>query len=168
MIRHEGIITALIGGQLQAALLPPGLAMQQVKAGKLKAIGVTSERRSVLATDLPTLREVGVLGADVELWTALAGPASLPAAVREKLAAAVIDTVKLEETRQRLITVGCLIRGRRPRFAPCQLAIFASSRSSASSAVWARIVRQVLVCHRAKAGRSCSSATASRTSMTCR
>lgn len=100
------IITALIGGQLQAALLPPGLAMQQVKAGKLKAIGVTSERRSVLATDLPTLREVGVLGADVELWTALAGPASLPPALREKLAAAVIDTVKLDETRQRLITVG--------------------------------------------------------------
>lgn len=100
------IINAMIGGQLQAALLPPGLALQQVKAGKLKAIGVTSERRSVLASDLPTLREVGVLGADVELWTALAGPASLPPAIREKMAAAVISVVKSEETRQRLIAVG--------------------------------------------------------------
>ncbi|MBC5782732.1 tripartite tricarboxylate transporter substrate binding protein [Ramlibacter sp. USB13] len=100
------IITAMIGGQLQAALLPPGLALQQVKAGKMKAVGVTSERRSVLASDLPTLREVGVMGADVELWTALAGPASLPPAVREKMAAAVIEVVKGEETRQRLIGVG--------------------------------------------------------------
>jgi tripartite-type tricarboxylate transporter receptor subunit TctC len=100
------IITAMMGNQLHAALLPPGLAMQQVKAGKLKAIGVTSERRSLLASELLTLREVGVMGADVELWTALAGPASLPPAIREKLAAAVIDVVKGDEARQRLITVG--------------------------------------------------------------
>jgi tripartite-type tricarboxylate transporter receptor subunit TctC len=100
------IITAMLGGQLHAALLPPGLALQQVKAGKLKAIGVTSERRTALASDLPTLREVGVLGADVELWTALAGPASLPPSVREKMGAALIDVVKAEETRQRLIGVG--------------------------------------------------------------
>lgn len=100
------IITAMLGGQLQAALLPPGLAMQQVKAGKMKAIGVTSDQRSMLASDLPTLREVGIMGADMELFTALAGPASLPAAVRDKLGAAVIDVLKTSETRQRLITVG--------------------------------------------------------------
>ena len=100
------IITALLGQQLHAALLPPGLAMQHVRSGKLKAIGVTSERRSVLAGELPTLREVGVPGADVELWTALAGPASLPPAVREKLAAALIDVVNAEETRQRLLAAG--------------------------------------------------------------
>jgi tripartite-type tricarboxylate transporter receptor subunit TctC len=100
------IITALLGGQLQAALLPPGLALQQVKSGKLKAIGVTSERRSALAPDLPTLREAGLMGADVELWTAMAAPASLPAAVRDRMAAAVIEAVKAEETRQRLIAVG--------------------------------------------------------------
>lgn len=100
------IITAMLGGQVQAALLPPGLAMQQVRAGKLKAVGVTSEKRSMLASELPTLREVGVMGADVELFTALAGPASLPAAVRDKLSAAVIDVVRADETRQRLITAG--------------------------------------------------------------
>lgn len=100
------IITAMLGGQLQAALLPPGLAMQQVKAGKMKVIGVTSEQRSMLAPELLTLREVGIMGADMELFTALAGPASLPAAVRDKLGAAVIDALKSGDTRQRLITVG--------------------------------------------------------------
>lgn len=100
------LITAMLGGHLQAALLPPGLAMQQVKAGKMKAIGVTSEQRSMLAPDLPTLREVGIMGADMELFTALAGPASLPAAVREKLGAAVMEVLRASETRARLITVG--------------------------------------------------------------
>ncbi len=100
------LITAMLGGHLQAALLPPGLAMQQVKAGKMKAIGVTSEQRSVLVPELPTMREVGILGADMELFTALAGPASLPAAVREKLGAAVMEVLRASETRARLITVG--------------------------------------------------------------
>ena len=100
------LITAMLGAQLQAALLPPGLAMQQVRAGKMKAIGVTSELRSLLAPEVPTLREVGIMGADMELFTALAGPATLPPAVRDKLGAALIDVLKTNEVRQRLITVG--------------------------------------------------------------
>lgn len=100
------LITAMLGGHLQAALLPPGLAMQQVRAGKMKAIGVTSDQRSMLAPELPTLREAGIMGADMELFTALAGPASLPPAVRDKLGAALIEVLKTGETRQRLITVG--------------------------------------------------------------
>ncbi len=100
------IITAMLGGQLQAALLPPGLVMQQLTAGKLRAIGITSPQRSALAPDQPTLQEIGVPGAEVELWTALAGPASLPPSVREKLGAAVIDLLKTDDIRQRLFTVG--------------------------------------------------------------
>jgi tripartite-type tricarboxylate transporter receptor subunit TctC len=100
------IITAMLGGQLQAALLPPGLAMQQVKAGKMKVIGVTSEQRSMLVPELPTMREVGIMGADMELFTALAGPASLPAPIRDKMGAAVIEVLKASDTRARLITVG--------------------------------------------------------------
>lgn len=100
------LITAMMGGQLQAALLPPGLAMQQVRAGKMKAIGVTSEQHSMLVPELPTLREAGIMGADMELFTALAGPASLPASVRDKLSAALIEVLKSDEVRQRLITVG--------------------------------------------------------------
>jgi tripartite-type tricarboxylate transporter receptor subunit TctC len=100
------LINAMLGGQLQAALLPPGLAMQQVRAGKMKAVGVTSDKRSILAPELPTLREAGILGADMELFTALAGPASLPAPIRDKLSAAVIQVIKTDETRQRLITTG--------------------------------------------------------------
>ena len=100
------IISALLSGQLHAALLPPGLAMQHVRAGKMKALGVTSERRTILASELPTLREVGIGGVDLELFTALAGPASVPAAIREKLGSALIDVLKTDETRQKLVNVG--------------------------------------------------------------
>jgi tripartite-type tricarboxylate transporter receptor subunit TctC len=47
------VITAMLGGQVQLALLPPGLALAQVKAGKLRAIGVTSSTRSALAPRCP-------------------------------------------------------------------------------------------------------------------
>lgn len=100
------VISAMLGGQVQVALLPPGLAMQQVRAGKMRAIGITTEKRSLLASELPTLREVGIMGADVELFSALAGPASMTAAVRDKLGAAVIKAVKTDETRQRLVSAG--------------------------------------------------------------
>lgn len=100
------LINAMIGGQVQAALLPPGLAMQQVNAGKMKVIGITSEKRSVLAPELPTLREVGIVGSDMELFTALAGPATLPPAIIDKLGATLIEVLKTNEVRQRLINVG--------------------------------------------------------------
>lgn len=66
----------------------------------MKAIGVTSEQCSVLAPELPTLREAGIMGADLELFSNLADPASLPGAVRDKLGAALIVILKSDETRQ--------------------------------------------------------------------
>ena len=100
------ILTAMLGGQLQAALLPPGLAMHQVATGRIKAVGITAAQRSTLAPDQMTLGELGIAGSEVELWTALAGPASLPSYVREKLGAAVIGLLKTDEVRQRLFTAG--------------------------------------------------------------
>lgn len=100
------IITAMLGGQLQAALLPPGLAMQQVRTGKMKAIGLTSSSRSALAPGLVPLAELGIQDAQVELWSAMAGPATLPKAIRDKLGATLVDILKGEEARQNLLNVG--------------------------------------------------------------
>lgn len=100
------VISALLSGEIQAALLPPGLVLQQIKAGKLRAIGTTSESRSLLAPELPTLREASIMGVDVELFTALAAPSSISPSILEKLGAAVIVAVKSPDTRQRLVTSG--------------------------------------------------------------
>lgn len=100
------VITGLVGGQLQLALLPPGLAQEQVKAGKLRAIGVTSARRSELVPDYPTLQEAGLKDFELEIWTAAAAPASLPAPIVQRLTQVLSEVTRLPEVRQKLFQHG--------------------------------------------------------------
>ena len=100
------VIEAMLAGKIQLALLPPGLAKPHVKSGKLKAVGVTSPERSPLFAELPTLREANVRGADLEIWTAIAAPASLPPAAVAKLNAALVEVVHSAEVQQRLLSAG--------------------------------------------------------------
>ncbi|MGJ7508254.1 Bug family tripartite tricarboxylate transporter substrate binding protein [Variovorax sp. GT1P44] len=100
------VINAMLAGQIQLALLPPGLAKPHVKSGKLKAVGVTSPMRSPLFDELPTLREANVRGADLEIWTALAAPSSLPPAAVVRLNAALGEVVRLAEVQQSLLAAG--------------------------------------------------------------
>lgn len=108
------VATALLSGQIHLSLLPPGIAMPQVKAGKLKAIAVTSPTRSALLPELPTLHEAGVQGTDLEVWTALVGPASLPKPIVARLAAAVVELMKKPETQARLLAAGWQAVGSSP------------------------------------------------------
>lgn len=100
------VATAMIGGQINLALLPPALAMAQVKAGKLKAIGVTSAGRSPLAPELPTLAEGGIPGFQLEIWTAVAAPASMPKPIVAKLSALVSEIARTPDMRARLFQQG--------------------------------------------------------------
>ncbi len=100
------VINALLAGQLQAALLPPGLVMGHIRSGKLKGIAVTSPVRSTQAPELPTMVELGFYNTEMELWTAMAAPASMPKPIAAKLSAAVIEAIKSPEGRARLVTVG--------------------------------------------------------------
>lgn len=108
------VITALIGGQIQMALLPPGLAMTQVKAGKLKAIGVTSAGRSSVAPELPSLGEAGVQGLQLEIWNAVAAPVGLPKAHVQKLATLLAEIVRRPEIRQKILNQGWQVAGTSP------------------------------------------------------
>ena len=108
------VINALLAGSLHLALLPPGLALPHLKAGKLKAIGLTSPVRSALVPELPTLRDAGISGAELEIWTAAAAPASLPAAIVAKLSAALVEVIRAPDTRQRLFSVGWQAVGTAP------------------------------------------------------
>jgi tripartite-type tricarboxylate transporter receptor subunit TctC len=88
------VLEALLSTKIDMALLPPGLALPHVRSGKLKVVGLTSPERSPLAENLPTLREVGVYGAETEIWTALAGPATMAEAVSTKLNAALTKVLQ--------------------------------------------------------------------------
>ena len=102
---NPAVLTAMLGGQIQMALVPPGLALAQVKAGKLHAVGVTGPR-STLAPDVAPLADAGVKMAPLEVWTALVGPAGLSKAAQDRLARDVPAAVREADTRQRLFTGG--------------------------------------------------------------
>lgn len=102
------VVTALLGGQIQMALMAPGVAMPQVRAGKLHAIGLTSGR-STLVPDVPPLADTGLAGlknVKLEVWNALIGPASLSKAAQARLGTEVAKIMKDADTRQKLFNQG--------------------------------------------------------------
>jgi tripartite-type tricarboxylate transporter receptor subunit TctC len=100
------VIQALITNQIQLALLPPGLAAPQIKAGKLKAVGVTSSSRSPLVPEYPSLAEQGILGFQLEIWTAAAAPKSMPKPIADKLSTLVSSIARSPEVRGKLFQQG--------------------------------------------------------------
>ena len=110
---NPAVVTGLLGEQIQMALVPPGIAMAQVKAGKLKAIGLTSGR-STLAPEVASLADAGVRNFNLEVWTALVGPANLSRAAQERLTAEVPKIIGNAETRQKLFNQGWQAVGTSP------------------------------------------------------
>jgi tripartite-type tricarboxylate transporter receptor subunit TctC len=100
------VINAMIGNQIQLALLPPALASAQVKAGKLKAVGVTSLNRSPLVPEYPSLNEQGVRAYQLEIWVAAAAPNSLPKPIAARLSSLISEIARTPEVRAKLFQQG--------------------------------------------------------------
>ena len=111
---YPQVFNAIVGGDLQLSMLPPALALQQIKGGKLRGIGVTSSGRSTLAPELPSLAEAGVKGYNLEIWNAVAAPASMTKAHVDKLATVLSAIVRTPEMRQRLFQQGWQAVGSSP------------------------------------------------------
>jgi tripartite-type tricarboxylate transporter receptor subunit TctC len=108
---YPQVANGMLGGQLQLAMLPPALAMAQIKSGKLRAIGVTSGGRSTLVPELPSMTEAGVQGFSLEIWNAVAAPNSLPKPVVAKLSALFSEIARSPEIRQKLFQQGWQVVG---------------------------------------------------------
>lgn len=108
---YPQVANAMLGGQLQLSMMPPALAMAQIKAGKLRAIGVTSSGRSTLVPELPSMSEAGVQGFNLEIWNAIAAPNSLPKPVVAKLSTLFSDIARSPEMRQKLFQQGWQVVG---------------------------------------------------------
>ena len=108
---YPQVTTAMIGGDLQLSLLPPALASAQVKAGKLRAIGITASARSTLTPELPSLAEAGVRDFNLEIWNAVAAPNSLPKPVVARLSALLAEIVRAPDMRQKLLAQGWQVVG---------------------------------------------------------
>ncbi|WP_298928034.1 tripartite tricarboxylate transporter substrate binding protein [uncultured Ramlibacter sp.] len=105
------VITAMIGGQIQMSLLPPALAAAQIRAGKLKAIGVTSANRSPLVPEYPSLDEGGIRGFQLEIWSAAGAPQSMPKPIVAKLSALISEIARSPEVRAKLFQQGWQVAG---------------------------------------------------------
>lgn len=108
---YPQVVTAMVGGQIQLSMLPPGLALAQARAGKVRVLGVTSTGRSTLAPDVPSLAEAGVKNFNLEIWNAVAGPASLPKPVVQRLSTLLSQIARDPEVRQRLFQQGWQVVG---------------------------------------------------------
>jgi tripartite-type tricarboxylate transporter receptor subunit TctC len=80
-----GAITDTLSGQINVMFMPIHVAMPHVKAGRLKALAVGSAKRHPSAPDVPTLTELGIKGADVDMWYPVMLPRNTPAPIVEKL-----------------------------------------------------------------------------------
>jgi tripartite-type tricarboxylate transporter receptor subunit TctC len=108
------VVTDLLAGHVQLASmgLPP--SMPFVKAGKLRAIAVTSARRSPMLPEVPTVSETGLPGFEVSSWFGLFGPAGLPKDIVAKVNADVANAVVAADTKERLAALGAEPMNRSP------------------------------------------------------
>ena len=99
-------ITDLIGGHANASFQNINAVINHIKSGKLKALAITSEKRSPLLPQVPTLDESGIKDVNVYSWQAVAAPKGLPADVKMKLHGAIVGALNNEEVKKRLMEQG--------------------------------------------------------------
>lgn len=99
-------ITDLLAGHADVSFQNINAVINHIKAGKLKVLAVTGEKRSPLLPQVPTLAEAGVEGVNVFSWQAVAGPKGLPTDVRKKLHDGIVAALNDPETRKRMEDVG--------------------------------------------------------------
>jgi len=115
------IVTDLIGNQVDLAILVSVSAIPQVKAGKIKAFGVTSARRLSQAPEIPALAESPELkGFDMVAWTGLFAPVQTPAPIVERLNRELNAALASAEVRPKMEEQGAVIG----RSSPAQFAAF--------------------------------------------
>ena len=124
----------LIGGQVQLMFdnLPPSLP--QIKAGKLRALAVTSATRAPALPDVPTVAETGLPGFEASSWFGVLAPAGTPPAIVTKLNAEIAKWLTSAEAKEKLATVGANIAAGTPDdFA---------RHIQAETAKWAKVVKE--------------------------
>ena len=119
-------VTDLLGGQVDASFQNVNAVVQNIKAGKLKALAVTGSQRSSVLPDVPTLNEAGVKNLEVYSWQAVVGPKGLPAEVRTRMHEATVAALKDPALQKQFTDLGFEIVANTPvQFASFQQREFA-------------------------------------------
>jgi tripartite-type tricarboxylate transporter receptor subunit TctC len=107
-------ITDTMSGQIHVMHTTTVSAETQIKAGRVKVVGLASAKRSPLLPDVPTLAESGIKDAEAIVWFGMSGPPKLPRAIVERLNAQVNKTLALPDVKQRLDQLGLEVQGGKP------------------------------------------------------
>ena len=100
-------ITDLLAGHVTYTLETSAAVLPHVKAGRLKALAVSSAKRAIALPEVPTLAEAaGLAGFDMRAWIGFIAPAGIPREARTRLAAEVQKALETQETKSRLIAAG--------------------------------------------------------------
>jgi tripartite-type tricarboxylate transporter receptor subunit TctC len=99
-------IAAVVAGEVPIMFELMPSAMSFVKSGRMRALAVTSAKRSPVMPDLPTVAEAGLPGYDVGSWFALCAPGKTPRAVVDKASADVNAVLKTQDMRERILGLG--------------------------------------------------------------
>jgi tripartite-type tricarboxylate transporter receptor subunit TctC len=127
------VLTDLIGGQIQLVFASAGSMMPQIKAGKVKAIAVTTVTRTALLPDVPTVAESGLPGYEAKNWYGVLAPAQTPSAITQRLSDDIRNVIGMADVRSIL-----LAQGLDP--APSSPAQF-TTYVRAEIAKWAKVIR---------------------------
>lgn len=107
-------LTELIGGQVQMMFPTALVAVMQVKAGKLRAIGVTSAARASILPDVPTIAESGLPGFEAVSWHGVLMPANTPRPILMRLHGEVVKALMQPDSKERLNSQGLDVVGSSP------------------------------------------------------
>ncbi len=100
------LTTDLLGGQVTMSFDTLTTVLPHVKAGKLRALAVTTAKRSTALPDVPTLQEAGLKGFDIGTWFGVLAPAATPKPVLTRLNAEIVKIVNSPDFQQRMIAAG--------------------------------------------------------------
>ena len=116
----------LLGGQVDATFMNINTGLPNIKASKLRALAITSSKRSPLLPDVPTMEESGLKGVTVYSWQAFAAPKGLPADIRTKLHDALVAGLNDPAVKPKLLELGFEVVGNTPeQFTAFQASEFA-------------------------------------------
>jgi tripartite-type tricarboxylate transporter receptor subunit TctC len=123
----------LMGGQVDLFITTPAAVVQQVKAGKLKALAVTSSTRLAALPQVPTAVEAGLKGYTLDSWFALYAPAGTPADVIQTLNTEIGKVLAMPDTRRRAEEAGTSVE----QMSPAQLSEFTRKELD----YWGQVIR---------------------------
>ena len=108
------LTTDLLGGQVSMSFDSITPVLPHIKAGKLRPLAVTTDKRTTLLPDVPTLQEAGLPGFDIQTWYGVLAPAGTPKEVVAKLNAEMLKIIKSEEFAKKMHAGGCETLGSTP------------------------------------------------------